>query len=76
MEETRKLKNFIRSSGLKQVLFITAATILSVTLIWFVIYNFIFLVNNLNRAFDNGVKPSEPTVQFDKAGFEELNLVK
>ncbi len=60
----------------RQFIFMLLAGFFLVSLIAFVITNFIFLAAHLNKAFGFEPQPSPQTVQFDKAGFEALGLTK
>ena len=72
----KKLSSFINKNGVRQSFFILTALVLFVVLVWFVIFNFVFLVDHLNRAFGTDFTLHKPEQGFDKEGFERLNLVK
>ena len=59
----------------KNLLFIALGLAMFGLLIWFTIYNFMFLGKNLNNAFNIEARSSSE-IKFDIEGFEKLNLIK
>lgn len=60
----------------KQMAFIVSAFVLFLLLSWFIISNFIFIVDQLNTAFGTEVTATQTATQFDIEAFEELNLIE
>jgi|GEM_PF-3339634 uncharacterized membrane protein YphA (DoxX/SURF4 family) len=74
MKKTNTKKTFGKMK-IRQYIFYLLAIVMLFLAIWFILSNLTFLVKNLNEAF--GTKPtfSHETIQFDKQGFEKLNLL-
>ncbi|HDY73461.1 MAG TPA: hypothetical protein ENH86_02740 [Candidatus Jorgensenbacteria bacterium] len=73
-----KSKTFTNHKKLpsQEVFFLILAIVLFLLTAWFVINNFIFLVDGLNKTFGIDIATSQEAPPFDKEGFEALNLVK
>ncbi len=67
----------IKTVSKGEIALILATLVLLASLIMFISSNIVFLVSNLNSAFNNSSaaeRINEPS--FDRAGFNELNLIK
>ncbi len=71
----KKLKKIFKEIGFRQAMLYILATILLIISIWFIIANSVFLIKNLNRAFGGEQIPTQEIEQFDKKGFQKLNLL-
>ena len=76
MAQLKKLLVIVRKAASKEVLFTVIALILFVFVSWFIIRNFIILINGLNKAFGTDFTVEQQTVTFDREGFDKLNLIK
>jgi len=59
----------------RNLLFIALGLTMFGLLVWFVIYNFVFLGKNFNNAFNIETRPVSE-IKFDIEGFEKLNLIR
>lgn len=70
------LQSIRESNSTKQVVFVLVAVILFILLAWFVVNNFIFMVDNLNQTFGSNVTDQPESISFDIESFQELNLIR
>lgn len=57
----------------KSIFFMVATILFLSVIIFFIVYNFVFLASNFSKIFDSKIAPDSPP-RFDLEGFEELNL--
>lgn len=69
------LKKKLNTMGSKQASLYILATVLLTLAIWFIISNSVFLIRNLDRAFGSERITPQQVEQFDREGFQKLNLL-
>ena len=74
-KEKKRLSQLFKYFTSRQAVFYLLAAVLFLIVVWFVIANFLFLVNHMNTAFGTDVEFESSTLQFDRAEFERLNLI-
>ncbi|MFB6212272.1 MAG: hypothetical protein ABEI53_00430 [Candidatus Magasanikbacteria bacterium] len=69
----RKVKSLLTS---KKHLFIAGAVLMTTLLAWFVVSNFLFLIDNLNTTFNPNINVEVQSTKFDIKSFKKLDLIK
>lgn len=75
-QEIKNLIKRIKEESYRQIILLVLAAIFFIILAWFIITNFIFIIKNINQAFNTSFDAQEASLKFDKEGFEQLNLVR
>lgn len=65
----------MNTMGSRQATLYILATVLLALAIWFIISNSVFLIRNLDRAFGSERIIPQQVEQFDREGFQKLNLL-
>ncbi len=76
MAQLKKTFVAVRKTISREILLSVLAVILFVLASWFVIRNFILLIDGLNKSFNGDFTEEQTITTFDREGFDELNLVK
>lgn len=76
MQRLKQIFKKLKTRSWRQIIFIALAILLLLTLSWFVISNFIFMIDKLNAALDIERGTSPTLLHFDKSGFDELHLIQ
>lgn len=69
------LKEKLKKIDLRQMMIYILVAIMLTISIWFIISNSVFLIKKLNRAFDSEKISQQEVAQFDKKGFQGLDLL-
>jgi hypothetical protein len=69
------IKDKLKNIDSRQLTMYALVVVMLFLIIWFVISNSIFLIKNLNQAFGGEKAEKQEITEFDKEGFENLNLL-
>jgi len=77
MQRFKQIFKKLKTRSWRQIIFIVLAVLFLLMLAWFIIDNFVFIIDRLNNTALDVEKRTNPTpLHFDKSGFDELNLIK
>jgi hypothetical protein len=69
------IKNKLKNIDSRQFTMHALVVVMLFLLIWFIISNSVFLIKNLDQAFGTEKAENQEITEFDKEGFENLNLL-
>ncbi len=71
----KSIRKIINGRKIRHYIFHVLTLIMLILAAWFIFSNSIFLIRNLNDAFGGEPIIKQETVQFDREGFQKLNLL-
>lgn len=76
MQQFKKIFKKLKTQSWRQIIFLALAVLFLLILTWFVIDNFVFIIDRLNAALnvEKGTNPAP--LHFDKSGFDGLHLIQ
>ena len=76
MQQFKKIFKKLKTQSWRQIIFLALAVLFLLILTWFVIDNFVFIIDRLNAALNIEIKTSPTPLHFDKSGFDGLHLIQ
>jgi hypothetical protein len=73
----KKIKKNITKDKLREFLFFGLTSIMIIISLWFISSNSVFIIKKINSAFNPEIEEDgNEIIEFDKEGFQKLNLLK